>query len=54
MVLPKGFSKEMFWKVVCVLVLEGDKSVAWGEFKGYVGAVTESHSDLLVEDVERV
>jgi hypothetical protein len=50
MVLPKGFTKEVFWEVVYSLVLKGDKSIAWGEFKGHVGTIAESHSDLLAED----
>jgi hypothetical protein len=50
MVLPKGFTKEVFWEVVCSSVFKGDKSVTWGELEGYVGTIVESHSDLLAED----
>jgi hypothetical protein len=50
MVLPKGFTKEVFWEVVCLSVFKGDKSVAWGELKSYIGTVVESHGDLLAED----
>jgi hypothetical protein len=49
-ILPEGFTKKVFWEVVCLLVLEGDKSISWGEFEGYVDTITESHSDLLAED----
>jgi hypothetical protein len=40
----------VFWEVVCALVFKGDESVTWGEFKGYIGAIAKSHSDLCSED----
>jgi hypothetical protein len=53
MVYPKGFTNEVFWKVICSSVLEQGEDVVWEEVYWDVGSIVKHHSDLLIEKGEK-